>query len=58
MVPVVSSDIASVSYDAASELLHIKFHTGRVYAYHNVPKRIYKGLMSAGSKGKYYNAYI
>lgn len=56
MKPVVSSDIASIGY--ANGLLHIRFHSGGLYSYSNVPLSIYEGLMSASSHGKYFHAHI
>lgn len=56
MQSVISSDIASIGYE--DELLHIRFNSGGLYAYHNVSQSIYNGLMSAGSHGKYFHAYI
>ena len=56
MIPVSSSDIASIGYDGST--LHIRFHSGGLYAYYNVPASIYNGLMSAGSHGRYFHAHI
>lgn len=56
--PVSSSNLRSVGYDQSSNTLEIEFHDGRVYQYYNVPKRIYQGLMSASSHGKYHNRRI
>ena len=56
MIPVSSSNIASIGYDGST--LHIRFHSGGLYAYYNVPSGIYNGLMSASSKGRYFHANI
>lgn len=56
MIPVASSDIASVGYEGTT--LHIRFNSGGLYAYYNVPTRIYNSLMSASSKGGYFHANI
>lgn len=53
-----SSNIASVGYDAMSEILEVEFNNGTVYQYCNVPERLYNGLMEADSKGRYFDAYI
>lgn len=53
-----SSNIASIGYDATSETLEVEFNNGSVYQYYNVPENLYQGLMSADSKGKYFDAYI
>ena len=56
MISVTSTDIASVGYSGST--LHIRFNSGGLYAYYNVPADIYNGLMSAGSKGRYFHANI
>ncbi len=56
MIPVVSSDIASVGYEGTT--MHIRFNSGGLYAYYNVPESVYSGLMSASSHGKYFHAHI
>ncbi len=58
MIPVSSQNLAAVGYNADSKTLFIKFHKGGTYAYDNVPESVYRGLMSASSKGKYHKAYI
>lgn len=49
-----SSNIAGVGYDADTQELAIRFHSGRTYTYANVPVEQYEGLMSAASKGQYF----
>lgn len=56
MIPVSSSDISSIGYEGST--LHIRFHSGGLYAYYNVPLSVYNGLMSAGSKGRYFHENI
>lgn len=56
--PVASSDLHSVGYDPGRRLLEIAFHSGGVYQYSGVPDGVYRGLMSAGSKGRYFHAHI
>lgn len=57
MIPVSSSNLESVGYDAETKTLRIKFHNG-LYEYYNVPESIYIGLLNSGSKGRYHAAYI
>lgn len=57
-IPVVSSAIAAVAYDQESEELTITFTGGNSYTYSDVPMSVYQGLMSAGSKGAYFNDNI
>lgn len=56
MIPVSSSNIASVGYENGT--LYIRFHSGGLYEYTNVPAALYQGLMSAPSKGRYFHANI
>lgn len=57
-IPVTSSNVRSVGYDAQSEVLEIEFHDNSIYHYSGVPRPEYDGLMSASSKGKYFSAQI
>jgi len=56
--PVSSSNLRSVGYDPNEETLEIEFHSGGTYQYYGVPQHRYEGLMSASSKGSYFDAYI
>ncbi len=49
-----SSDIASVGYDMITQTLEVEFHSGGIYQYHNVPKKVYDELTNAASHGKYF----
>lgn len=53
-----SSNLHSVGYDPVTETLEIKFHKSGVYQYFKVPSRIYDGLMSASSKGVFFDDRI
>jgi hypothetical protein len=58
-VPVRSSNVSSVGYDAATATLEIEFHGGRVYQYANVPERHFAALTDgSGSVGGYFNRYV
>ena len=57
-IPVSSSDLSSVGYDATSQVLEIEFNNGGVYQYFDVPQYAYDGLMSAGSHGEYFGTEI
>ncbi|RZK30825.1 MAG: KTSC domain-containing protein, partial [Hymenobacter sp.] len=46
-VPVDSSNLSSVGYDAATKTLEIAFRSGGVYQYSYVPPNIHNELMSA-----------
>ena len=56
--PVASSNLASVAYDYSSCTLEIRFRDGGTYQYFGVPESVYAGLLNAGSKGRYFRAYI
>ena len=56
MTPVSSSAIAAVGFDGST--LRVAFHNGGVYDHPHVPYSVYAGLMSASSKGAYYNRHI
>ena len=58
MVPVSSSNLSAVGYDGQTKQLFIRFHSGALYVYNNVPQSIYEGLMNASSHGQYHAAYI
>lgn len=53
-----SSDIASIGYDADSNILEIEFLSGGVYQYLSVPVNIFSGIMSASSHGSYFHQFI
>ena len=56
---VTSSMILSVGYDSASGVLEIEFRRGpRVYRYFDVPEFLYRGLMAARSKGRFFTTRI
>jgi hypothetical protein len=57
-IPVQSSNIRSVGYEASSETLEVEFTSGSIYQYFDVPEGEYEGLMSAASKGRYLNQNI
>ena len=48
----------SVGYDAESSILEIEFSSGKIYRYADVPQNVYRGLMSSGSKGRYFEEQI
>ena len=64
MVPVESTNLASVGYDAAHQELHVAFkakkpgEAPRTYVHTGVPAAEHKRLMAAVSHGGYYNAHI
>ena len=58
MIPVRSRVIVAIGYNPLSQELHIQFRQWRVYVYLGVPENVYTALMTAPSKGRYYNRVI
>jgi hypothetical protein len=57
-IPIDSSALEAVAYDAATQRLEIEFRDGRTYEYRNIPAEVHRDLMRAPSKGQYFNAAI
>lgn len=53
-----SSNLSSVGYDIKSRTLEVEFHDGSIYQYYDVSSITYNGLMSASSKGEYFDRMI
>jgi hypothetical protein len=53
-----SSTLATVAYDEAEELLQLGFCSRAVYQYTGVPATVHRALLSAPSKGRYFNHSI
>lgn len=58
MHPVKSSNIDAIGYDAAAKELHVKFKSGGVHAYADVPMDKYIALKTAPSIGKHFHAHV
>jgi hypothetical protein len=57
-VPVESSVIAEVGYNASSRTLEIEFRSGAIYLYYFVPQDGYDALMASDNKSVYFNKQI
>jgi hypothetical protein len=53
-----SSAITAVHYDQDHEQLTVKFTSGRIYRYFDVPPHIAIGFQDASSPGNYFNTRI
>ena len=53
-----STALAWVRYLPEQRLLQVGLRTGRNYDYFDVPAHIYRELLVAESKGRYYNRHI
>ena len=49
-----SSNINKIGYDVASKTLRIAFKGGYTYDYTDVPERLYIGLKSSNSPGRFF----
>jgi len=67
LIPVVSSNVEAIGWEAnvllpyasmRKNILQVKFLSGLVYNYLNVPKEVYVELMASDSKGSYINRKI
>ena len=56
--PVQSTAIAKVGYSKRRRILEIEFVNGAVYRYLDVPSAVYRDLMSAVSKARFYDFKI
>ena len=57
-VPVDSSNIDTIEYLDDTRTLRVKFLSGSIYDYSDVPKSEHDGLMHAESHGKYLHRHI
>ena len=57
-VLVESTTLGSAGHDAQSAVLELQFRSGAVYQYFFVPPSVYQDLLSARSKGAYFNQRI
>jgi hypothetical protein len=53
-----SITLATVAYDGARERLQLEFRSRAVYQYFGVPAAVHEALLSAASKGSYFNRAI
>lgn len=56
--PVSSASLRSVGYDDEDGTLELEFHGGGVYEYFDVPGRVYRDLLRAESKGRFFHDEI
>jgi hypothetical protein len=57
-VPVESSNLRSVGFDAKKLVLEVQFHHGGIYRYFDVPAATHEALMKSESKGKFFQSSI
>jgi KTSC domain len=56
--PVESTAIAKVGYSKRRHILEIEFVNSAIYRYLDVPPTVYRNLMSAESKARFYDSNI
>ena len=56
--PVHSRALAAVGYSKRLHALEIEFVNGAIYRYTNVPPEIYRNLLDAPSKARFYDANV
>ena len=57
-IPVDSSNLKSIGYDADEQVLEVEFKNSVIWQYRIVPLNIWLELESAPSKGKYFMTQI
>jgi hypothetical protein len=58
MIPVVSSNVGKVGYDASAQVLHVQYLNNRTYVYSDVPEAVFQELLSAPSTGSFLNRVV
>lgn len=53
-----STTLRSAGYDPRQRILELEFTSGAVYRYLDVTAPVYRALMAAESKGRYFNQEI
>lgn len=53
LVPVQSSNVAALGYDATAGVLRVRFKSGATYDYEEVPADVAEALNAAESKGRF-----
>jgi hypothetical protein len=53
-----SAVIAAYDYDAAAKTLTVRYQTGKVYQYLEVPEKVFKEMRSTMVKGIWFNRHI
>ena len=56
--PLDSTTLSSAGYDASTRVLELEFRHGALYRYLSVPASLYRDLLAADSKGRFFNRFI
>ena len=57
-IAVDSTSLATIAYDADRKILQIGFRDQKIYQYLSVPSEVHEELLSAPSKGSFFNRQI
>jgi hypothetical protein len=57
-VPVESSAFRAAAYGDDEHSLYLRFRSGEVYRYFDVPAQVYQEFLAADSKGRYFRQNI
>lgn len=52
-VNVNSDNVKSIAYDPVGHVLEVKFHSGPIYRYYEVPSQEHKMFLASPSRGQY-----
>lgn len=58
MRKVESSNLEAIGYDADLKRLTVTFKNGRTYRYQNVEEAVFKDMLAADSKGRFFGSNI
>ena len=57
-LPVASSTVAAIGYDATTKALEVEFRNGSLYRYADVPAKVYEAVVAAPSVGRALHALV
>jgi len=53
-----SSNVAAAGYHGPTRTLHVVFHSGGHYTYHNVAPALYERFLKSESKGNFLHKHV
>jgi hypothetical protein len=53
MIPVISSNVSKIGYEANDQMVYVRFHDNSLYVYKGVALFEYESLLNAPSIGSY-----
>lgn len=56
--PIESKMLAAIAYDTERRMMYLRFTSGDVYRYFDVPAQTFAEFLAADSKGRYFLASI